>query len=67
MTEQDKSNRRTVLGVLRLGTGSSAGEVAQRTGLSIPTASRVLKALVKDGAVRVALTTQKRTVYSLGN
>lgn len=67
MTEQDKSNRRTVLGVLRLGTGSSAGEVAQRTGLSTPVASRVLKALVKDGAVRVAITTGKRTVYSLGN
>lgn len=67
MTEQDKSNRRTVLGVLRLGTGASAGEVAQRTGLSPPVASRVLKALVKDGAVRVAITTGKRTVYSLGN
>lgn len=62
----DASRRRSILGVLKPGVGLTASEVGRRAHLSTSVAARLLKELVKDGAARSAVASDKRTiVYSL--
>lgn len=58
-------DRALVLGALSYKVGRFPSIVASRVGMSTTKVTRILKDLVKDGAVRTAVTGEGRTTYSL--
>lgn len=61
----DLEDRRLIAGALTYGVGRSPKDVARRTRLSTTRVANLLKQMVKDGAVRTAVTGEGRTTYSL--